>query len=184
MTLDRLQLRRGRSGASRRGFTLLELVMVMMVLCVVAAMAVPSLRGFGQGRVVGSCSVQLVSLGQYARSQAVTKGVAHRLNIDPVGGSFWLTREHNGVFERLHEEFGRTFNAPDGVTLTWYGPAPLDSVTPYVEFLPTGRSTAAVSVRVADGRGASAEVACRSPGEAFRVLEDWERAATAGGAAR
>ena len=157
--------------------------MVMMLLCVVAAMAVPSLRGFGRGRKVGSAAAQVVSLAQWARTQAITRGVPHRLNVDPETGTYWVTLEQDGVFDFAGEEFGRTFQAPEGVTIDWYGPTGSEGTLtpggrgqyPYVEFLPTGRTTAAVSLRISDADGQTVqEVACLSPAEPFRVLAHWE----------
>jgi Tfp pilus assembly protein FimT len=149
--------------------------MVMLLLAIMAAVAVPSFRGFSQGRRVGSCASQLVSLGHWARTQSITRGVAYRLNIDPATQSYWLTIDRNGLFENLGEEMGRTFKAPEGVTLQWYGPNPVASEFPNVEFLPTGRTNAAVTIQVSDTRGSVQEVACRMPGERIRVLADWER---------
>jgi prepilin-type N-terminal cleavage/methylation domain-containing protein len=170
------------------GFTLLELVMVMMLLCVVAAMAVPSFRGFGKGRRVGACGAQLVTLAQYARTQAVTRAETYRLNVDPATGTYWLTVERagngdGGAFERPGDEMGRVFAAPEGVTIAWDGPWPTSAGPrgrggaqyPYVDFLPTGRTSAAVSLLLTDHNGGAAdgmvtEVACLSPAEPFRVL--------------
>jgi prepilin-type N-terminal cleavage/methylation domain-containing protein len=172
---------------SSAGFTLLELVMVMMLLCVVAAMAVPSFGGFGRGRRVGACAAQLVTLAQYARTQAVTRAETYRLNVDPAGGTYWLTVDRGGgVFERPGEEMGRVFAAPEGVTIAWDGPLPSSSPAggrqggtrhPSVDFLPTGRTSAAVSLLLTDATGGAAggtvtEVACLSPAEPFRVLTD------------
>ena len=151
--------------------------MVMMLLCIVAAIATPALRGFSEGRKVGSCATQIVSLSHWARTQAVTRGVAYRLNVDPATGTFWLTTEQAGVFVNLGEEFGKVFTAPDGVTLRWYGDAPINAPYPYVQFLPTGRTTAAAYIEMTDDRGSVLDVACRSPGEPPRVLADWERLA-------
>lgn len=163
--------------------------MVMMLLCVVAAMAVPSLRGFGRGRRVGACAAQLVTIAQYARTQAITRSNTYRLNVDPAAGTYWLTVERGGVFDVPGEEMGRVFAAPEGVTIAWNGPLPLDSGgdgargaaagSPqlYVEFLPTGRTSAAVSLLLTDHTGGASdgrvtEVACLSPAEPFRVLSD------------
>jgi hypothetical protein len=100
------------------------------------------------------------------------------LNVDPATGTFWLTVDQAGVFVTPGEEFGRVFTAPEGVTLRWYGQAPLTSQQaqfPFVEFLPTGRTTAAAWIELSDERGSVVEVGCRSPGEPLRVLADWER---------
>ena len=83
---------------SARGFTLLELVMVMMLMCVVAALSVPSFKGFGKGRRVGACAAQLVTVTQYARTQAVTAAETYRLNVDAATGTYWLTVERDGAF--------------------------------------------------------------------------------------
>ena len=160
--------------------------MVMMLMCVVAAMAVPSFRGFGKGRRVGACAAQLVTLTQYARTQAVTRAEPYRLNVDPATGTYWLTVARDadgggGFFERPGDEMGRVFAAPEGVTIAWDGPLPSAAggggreQYPYVEFLPTGRTSAAVSLLLTDHDGGAAdgtvtEVACLSPAEPFRVL--------------
>ena len=157
--------------------------MVMMLLCVVAAMAVPSMRGFGQGRRIGACAAQLVAVTRYARTQAITRGVPYRLNVDPDTGTYWITVERNGGFDVAREDFGRVFEAPEGISISWYGPTGSDGTAaaggrryPYVEFLPTGRASSAVTLRLSDaeGNGAVQEVACLSPAEPFRVLEEWE----------
>jgi prepilin-type N-terminal cleavage/methylation domain-containing protein len=160
-----------------RGFTLLELIVVMLLMCIAAAIAVPSMRGFGQNQRMRGCTSQLVALGSWARAQSITLGLPHRLNIDPATGTYWVTVQRAGVYETVGQDFGRTFTAPEGVTLRWYGPAATDgSMVPYLEFLPTGRASAAASVLVVEPDGVgSTEVACLSPAEPFRVLADFER---------
>jgi prepilin-type N-terminal cleavage/methylation domain-containing protein len=158
-----------RRALRQRGFTLLELVMVMLLLCVAAAIAVPAMRGFGEGQRVRGCAAQLISLGQLARTQAVTRGVSYRLNVDPESATYWLTAERDGVFQTLGDDFGRIFTAPDGVTIECYAPPPADGRYPCVEFLPTGRTTAAASFVLTDTQGSMTEVACLSPAEPFRV---------------
>lgn len=156
--------------SSRRcGFTLLELVLVMMLLCIAAAIAVPSLRGFREGQRMRGASAQVVSLAQWARAQAVTRAVPYRLNVDAATGTYWLTAERAGVFEMLGEDLGRVFELPDGITIESYGAPVADSPFPCVEFLPTGRTVAAARVRLTDANGAITEIACLSPAEPFQV---------------
>ena len=152
-----------------RAYTLLELVSVLAILCLLAAMAAPSLRGFGQGRRISECAAQLVALAARARTQAVTEGLTCRLHLDPVTRTYWLSQwdDAAGTFLRPGDDFGRVFEAPEGVTFAWDAPHAPDGQ--YVEFLPTGRSTP-VTIRLTDEAGQVLDVACLSPAESFQVL--------------
>ena len=48
---------------SAAAFTLIELVIVMTILLVIAGMAIPTLRTFGEGRRVSEAATQLVMPG-------------------------------------------------------------------------------------------------------------------------
>src|SRR3954454_10901433 len=72
-----------------RGFTLLELVLMMAILAILVTMAVPAMRGFGHGREAGDCAAQMVALTRWARTQAVTRGLTYRLNVNPQDRTFW-----------------------------------------------------------------------------------------------
>lgn len=159
----------------RRAYTLLELVVVLAILCLVAGLAAPSLRGFAQGRESADGAQQLVALARRARTQAIAEAATYRLNVDPANGTYWLTVRRGGQFVDPADGFGRAFSAPTGSTLTWDGP--LDGPTGYAEFQPDGRTTPA-SVRLTSPAGETTEVACLSPAEAFEVVTtDQPRAA-------
>src|SRR5438067_9157424 len=51
-----------------RGFTLFELVLVMLVLAVIMAMVAPKLAGTARGRRTGDAATQITALAYYARS--------------------------------------------------------------------------------------------------------------------
>jgi Tfp pilus assembly protein FimT len=144
--------------------------MVLVTLCVAAAMAAPTLSGFGQGRRIGACASQVLSLARFARTQAVTRATLYRLNVDPAAETFWLTTQDNsGQFVSPGDESGRVFKAPPGVRLDWIGPASEDGKSCYVEFLPTGRCDAA-TIRLTDARGVVTDVTCPSAAEQFKVV--------------
>jgi prepilin-type N-terminal cleavage/methylation domain-containing protein len=169
MAPSRPQSRGPRCGVRRDGFTLLELVAVLVILCVVAAMAAVSLREFGRGRGGGDCAAQIIALTRWARTQAVTEGTLYRLNFDTSSRSYWVTVERYGNFEHPGQEFGRLFTAPDSVVSIECS-APPGPDGQYVQFWPTGRTDPA-SVRVTDMTGHVTEIVCPSPTELFHVVE-------------
>ena len=79
-----------------RGFTLLELILVMVILSTVLAMAAPSLRGFFASRKTHDTAAQILALTQFARSQAISEGIVYRLNFDTRQRTYWLTAQQAG----------------------------------------------------------------------------------------
>lgn len=178
-----------------RGFTLLELLMVMLLVAMVLAAAVPSLRLFAGARPVLNTAARLVAMTDYARSQAVSEGREYRLNVDFEKGSFRFTARNTGGFENLGKEFGREFLLPEGVEMKLlYSSAALeetevpglrlpgqtgltdgseteDNVT--VTFFPDGRTEPA-GFQFSDRRGNVVKVVCPAPSERFRVDETGE----------
>ena len=176
-------LRRSR----QRGFTLFELVLVLLVLAVIVGITLPSLRGTASNRGVDGCAGQLLALAQYARSQAVAEGTAYRLNVDPTNRIYYLTKQDGPDFIPLGVEFGREFQVPDGVELQWDDaylaqqmqlaeatgqivPEPIASAVPYVEFRPSGRTDPAL-IRVTDRDNNVTQVVCPSATETFRIVK-------------
>src|ERR1041385_6637144 len=80
---------------SRRtsGFTLLELVMVMVIFCIVMALAAPSLRGFWAGRQTRDAADQILTLTRWASSQAAADSQVYRLNLDTEARTYVVTSQ-------------------------------------------------------------------------------------------
>ena len=110
MKLSRTQFRRS-------GYTLLELLLVMMLLCILAAMTAPVFRGFASGREVTNVARHMVAIAQWAQTQSITRSEVYRLNFDLSQKTYWLTVGHGAVFDPLGEEFGRTFSIPNSVAI-------------------------------------------------------------------
>ncbi len=170
---------RSRRASSRKyhqpdaaGFTLLELVLVMVVICTVLAMAAPSLRGFFASRQTADAAAQIVALTRLARSQAVAEGRIYRLNLDEEAGTYWLTVQEGGTFVNLGSEFGRLFSLPDGTLANWEA-SPEAGSRGYIQFHPDGRNDTA-TVRLTGRRGQTVDISCHSPTELFHVATPGE----------
>ena len=148
-----------------RGFTLVELVLVMLVIAVVVAMVAPSFHGANRGRRAGDTASQIVSLASYARSQAITQGKTYRLNLDPDAGTYELSKRDYDVFEVMGNW---SYSTPDGVRIACDLQPQQDGL--YIEFRPTGRTDPAI-IRVSDDDGMVIEVICESATELFHVAD-------------
>jgi prepilin-type N-terminal cleavage/methylation domain-containing protein len=156
-------------GAAEAGFTLLELILVMVILSTVLAIAGPSLRGFFASRKTNDTAAQILALTQYARSQAISEGVVYRLNFDLDERTYWLTAWQSGAFRKLESEFGQIFTLPKDVEME------LENIEEeerdiFLRFTPQGTVTAG-TVRLVDRSGRAVEVTCPTMTESFAVVE-------------
>jgi type II secretion system protein H len=162
----------GKSITDSSGFTLLELILVMVIISTVLAMAAPSLRGFFSSRKTDDAVFQIIALTKLARAQAITEGRVYRFNMDTDESKYWLTVRDAGVFSQLNKEFGRKFLLPEGTSVQ-FEKENKEKDEPYIEFYPQGR-TETSTIRLTDRRGDVFEIACLSPTEQFRMVETEE----------
>jgi len=79
-----------------QGFTLLEVVIVVLVLGIMAAAAVPAMNGFFTDEKINGAADSVVTAIYYARTMAITTGVDHRVNFDPATESFSVEKYTGG----------------------------------------------------------------------------------------
>jgi prepilin-type N-terminal cleavage/methylation domain-containing protein len=152
-----------------RGFTLLELVLVMLIMATLLAVAVPSLSGFGAGRQLDQSAVQVVAVANWARDRAIQEGRVYRLNMDAAAGSYWVTMQLEGEFVSPEVEFGRVFVLPEPVTCSWVAPH-VDGGVGYMQFFPTGRIEQ-TTMELVNRQGQVRMVGALSAAERFSVIE-------------
>jgi prepilin-type N-terminal cleavage/methylation domain-containing protein len=87
------------------GFTLLELTLVMLIICVVLAVASPSLRGWSRESALRNAADDLLAVTRLARTQAITTCKTHRLCIPPEGGYYLMVFEGT-EFVPVASDFG------------------------------------------------------------------------------
>src|SRR6185369_17275731 len=92
---------------SRSAFTLVELILILAVIAITAALVLPRLSGFFRGRVLDSETRQLLALMHHGQSRAVSAGVPMVLWIDEKQSTYGL-----------EEEPGYSDKDPDAVEFT------------------------------------------------------------------
>ena len=98
----------------RRGFTLVELIVVMVLLLIVASMVAPRMSSFFQGRALSGEARRMLSVINHAQSRAVAEGVPVLFWIDPGTGQYGVDVQdgHAGSDERV-----TAFTAEPSLTL-------------------------------------------------------------------
>lgn len=80
----------GNKGGRARGFTLVELILVMAMLLIVMSVAAPSLSNFFRGRNLDVETRRFISLTRYGQDRAVAEGIPMVLWIDSEGRAYGL----------------------------------------------------------------------------------------------
>jgi type II secretion system protein H len=150
-----------------RAFTLLELVLVMVIISTVLAMAAPSLQGFFASRQIHDAAAQILAMTKLARSQAVCDGTTFRLNFNASEGTYWLTAQKAGAYERITSEFGQTFTLPKDTVLESESLTD-EGADSFIAFTSYGTVTPC-TIRLTDRRGNVAQISCKSATESFYV---------------
>jgi prepilin-type N-terminal cleavage/methylation domain-containing protein len=164
------------SDTRSKGFTLLELIVVLGVVGVLLGMAAPSLKNFMKARQTANAAGQMLSLTQLASSRAAAQGSLYRLNFDDKNGEYWLTVQQGGEFVDIPSEFGRHFTLPEGATVALVRPTGVEA-TPYIEFRPNGRSEE-VTIEIRGRQGETYQLVCQSATETFHIESPNENART------
>ena len=105
--------------ARRRGFTMIETIMVLAIVAVVAATGGPQLSAALQRRTSTSAADQFVLTHSLARSTAVRFARIAQLHIDGPGRQFWVDVDTsaNGIGQRATIAYVRDVSA-SGLTMS------------------------------------------------------------------
>src|SRR6266581_1792098 len=77
----------------RRGFTLIELILVMTVLTIAVSITAPALANFFHGRTLDSEARRLLALTRQGQSRAISEGIPMELWLDTARGAYGLEAE-------------------------------------------------------------------------------------------
>src|SRR5437016_4603869 len=82
---------------NRRGFTLIEILVVLFALVILAAAVVPSLRGAGSEGDLDDATARVIACARFARETAATRGVSVDLTADATTGMVRLVLEQDAT---------------------------------------------------------------------------------------
>jgi type II secretion system protein H len=78
---------------SRRAFTLIEMVVVVVLIAVMAAMIIPEMKGSFDDALLRSTSRDLINVFDLASSRAVSLNQSCRVELDTQSGRYFVERE-------------------------------------------------------------------------------------------
>jgi type II secretion system protein H len=163
-----------RHGRHNLGFTLMELVLVLAVLAICAAVAAPNLRGFARGRRLPNTATVLASTARWCRTQALSEGVEYRLNFDTADGRWWVTKSDDtgSNFTSVAEEIGLEYTVPDGITIqqiAFQSEAQTTADGTYIAFRPGGKTDPATITLASETN--AVQVTCESPLATYHIVK-------------
>ncbi len=156
-----LQIRR------RSGFTLIELILVLLLLGLAASLVSPMMGRFSRGRAAMDTAAHMLAIMQYAQDQAAITGSPHRLHWNESAGTYWIEASTQGRFSRISAEIGRKFELAENMTMEVSG-TPEQLANGYIQFDADGGHDVLV-IYLTDGSGKQVAIGSASPGEPYRV---------------
>lgn len=157
--------------AQLRGYTLLELVLVLAIIATTIAAAAPVLSKFARGQRAEEAARQFVALTRYARSQAVADGATYQLAIDTNAGKWQLKvleDESTETYGEASGPFAKQYSVPEGIEIQ--AELTAKDGQQAITFDSTGRCDTG-TVRFS-GHGSEITVKCETPTETYRVVKD------------
>jgi type II secretion system protein H len=148
------------------GFTLIEVILVMVIVCIVLAMAAPALNNWNRGSHQRDAADQILALTRYARTQAIADATVYRFNLDTQTNQYWLTRLDGQQFVDLGNSFGQKFSAPDDARLDLTDDQ--NQSIDHIDFFSNGRTQPA-RLRLTATNGDITDIQCSTPAEGFQL---------------
>lgn len=140
---------------NRRGFSLIELILVMALLAVAVSVAAPSLSNFFRGRVLDSEARRVLSLAHAGQNRAVSEGFPVFLWVDAGQHKYGLEQETTA---QAGDPKALDFSVDENLQLEAVNASPVTvngRSLPAIRFLPDGTiddvSPATLRLLSADG---------------------------------
>ena len=121
--------------ADNRGVTLIELILVLAILCILAAIITPRLSGFAEGRKYVAEWNRLLGMVRYARSEAIARAVPVEINFDKEQGTYGIVDD--GGLKNVPVEYA-THTLPEKLSFEFPETETREDNRIAIRFLPDG----------------------------------------------
>ena len=83
--------------SAQRGFTLLEIILVIAIIALASVLAASAMGGGFKGMQIKAAARQIASNLRYTRAEAIQTGIPQRFVIDPHAHTWQAPRRHHGA---------------------------------------------------------------------------------------
>jgi prepilin-type N-terminal cleavage/methylation domain-containing protein len=89
--------KRNRDGSARAGFTLIEMLLVIIIGAILLSFAIPSFNRVTASRNAQNARDAVVWMAARARARAIERGQVHLLEVSPANDRAWIVRRNTGT---------------------------------------------------------------------------------------
>lgn len=157
-----------RVGRPSRGFTLIELVLVMLIIGLLLAIVAPALGGLLRSQRMDQSARTIIALLQEARARSAADAKPYRLAIDTEDNTCWLEALTPEGFERPRATAGKVVELESKLLIELQGGTEEGELL-YVRVDPDGTGELAQITMTREDDGKQVAVYCRTPTEPYRV---------------
>ncbi len=154
-----------RSRATYSGFTLIELVLVLLLLSVIVAMAAPNMRGWSEGAKLRNTADDFMNAAYWAQNEAIITAGVQVLTIDTSSQTFSVKPEAPTGIEH-HGPFSTPVTLPTDFTIAVISGGDGAGA---IRFYPDGRVTPGV-VQITSPHQETIDIASTSPAMQFKLV--------------
>ena len=156
------------AGRTTRGFTLIELILVMLIIGLMLTIVVPSMGGLLKAQRLDQGARTIAGMLKEARVRAAADAKAYRLVIETEGSTCWLEAQTPQGFERPESSYGKIIELGDDLMFELEGGEELGTRL-MVRVEPDGMAELAQVTITRKQDGKQLAVSCRTPTEPFII---------------